>query len=197
MIAALVVLYLIVAVGFTLVLHQQRQALTFLVPMLEALMSVETDLQADLDDIQAGIITLNTRLIGLVNQVTTLQTQVAAGGPVSQAQLDELVTEAAAIRATLDPLVTPPLAQPALTAADVKAAQAAAAAPPVVPPVVPPLAPSPFVSTVSVPAAVPVGVLTQSQIDNLTKAQAAALTSDQLAAMTSAQVAQVSSLLAS
>ncbi|HTP77717.1 MAG TPA: hypothetical protein VMJ73_12140 [Rhizomicrobium sp.] len=68
---------------------------------VNTIMSTEADLQADLDAIKADFTTFTssvaTSLQNLKDQIATLQ----AGQPVSQAQLDALVTEAAAIDAAI------------------------------------------------------------------------------------------------
>ena len=64
------------------------------------IMSVESDLQADLDTIKANVATVLTKVTAQAATIAELQAQVAAGTPVSQAQLDALDAEAKAIVAS-------------------------------------------------------------------------------------------------
>ncbi len=66
------------------------------------LMSFEADLKADLDAIQLGVATAMKSIADLQAQIAAL----IAGTPVTQAQLDALVTQADAIKASLAPPAT-------------------------------------------------------------------------------------------
>lgn len=67
-------------------------------------MSAEQDLQNDLDAIQTGVAAVLTAQTAQAKTIADLKAQLAAGTPVSQAQLDALDVEAKAIVATLTPL---------------------------------------------------------------------------------------------
>ena len=67
---------------------------------VDRIMSSEQELQDALDGIKDDITKVAARIQSLLDQIAQLQ----AGQPVSQAQLDALTTEAAAIKAALDPL---------------------------------------------------------------------------------------------
>lgn len=68
------------------------------------IMSVETDLQDDLDKIQAGVNALLGAAKANAAEIADLRAQLAAGTPVTQSQLDALDAEAKAIVASLTPL---------------------------------------------------------------------------------------------
>ena len=70
-------------------------------------MSAEADLQTDLDAIQAGVARSLAAQTAQAATIADLRAQLAAGTPVSQAQLDSLDAEAKAIVATLTPLAPP------------------------------------------------------------------------------------------
>jgi len=69
------------------------------------IMSTETDLETVLATIKADIATYQgavaSQFSSLHAQLTALQTQAAAGSPVSQAQLDALVASAQAVDAQI------------------------------------------------------------------------------------------------
>lgn len=67
-------------------------------------MSTEQDLQTSLDAIQADVTLAVAKFAALQQTIADLTAQVAAGSPVSQAQLDGLAAEAQAIDAALKPL---------------------------------------------------------------------------------------------
>jgi ankyrin repeat protein len=69
------------------------------------IMSTEQDLQDDLDTIKSGVAGLLTAATANAATIADLKAQLAAGTPVSQAQLDALDMQAKAIVATLTPLV--------------------------------------------------------------------------------------------
>lgn len=71
-------------------------------------MATEADLQADLDQIKAGVTAVATTIANQAATIASLQAQVAAGEPVTPAQLDSLKTEADGIVAALAPLMAPP-----------------------------------------------------------------------------------------
>lgn len=89
---------------FTARLTRIEQQLDLLLQKVEALMVDENTLQTDLDAIKAGVATVLAALAAQATTITALQTQLAAGTPVSQAQLDALDVEAKAIVASLTPL---------------------------------------------------------------------------------------------
>lgn len=68
-------------------------------------MATETDLKTELDAIKTNLGGIATRLSSQAAQITALQTQVANGTPVSQAQLDELASEATDLAGTSAALV--------------------------------------------------------------------------------------------
>lgn len=89
-------------------LDRLERILETLLTKVTTLMSSETDLQADLDAIKAGVATVLASLTAQAATIASLTSQLAAGTPVSQAQLDALDLEAKAIVATLTPIATPP-----------------------------------------------------------------------------------------
>ena len=79
------------------------------------LMSNVNDLQNAVSALQSSVSTLttdvNNKITALGNQISDLQAQLAAGTPVSQEQLDALVTSVGQIQAavtTEDQVVNPP-----------------------------------------------------------------------------------------
>ena len=72
--------------------------------LLESLMKNESDLKAELDTIKTGVATLLAQATANAKTIADLQTQVASGSPVTQAQLDDLSAEAQGIVDTLTPL---------------------------------------------------------------------------------------------
>lgn len=74
---------------------------------LESLMASNADLKADLDDIKAGVAAVSTQLTAQAQSIADLKAQLAAGSPITQADLDALDAEAKEIRGALDPLVAP------------------------------------------------------------------------------------------
>jgi hypothetical protein len=67
----------------------------------------ESDLQTDLDAIKAGVAATLTQVTAQAATIASLTAQLAAGTPVTQAQLDALDAEAKAIVASLTPLAPP------------------------------------------------------------------------------------------
>jgi peptidoglycan hydrolase CwlO-like protein len=88
-------------------LTEVHESLHHLHRKVDRLMSVESDLQTDLDTIKAGVASLLTAATANAQTIADLKAQLAAGTPVSQAQLDALEAEAKGIVATLTPLVPP------------------------------------------------------------------------------------------
>jgi septal ring factor EnvC (AmiA/AmiB activator) len=86
-------------------LDQILAQLATIVAKENQIMSTEQDLQDDLDTIKAGVSGLLTAATANAATIADLKAQLAAGTPVSQAQLDALDTQAKAIVATLTPLV--------------------------------------------------------------------------------------------
>jgi len=80
------------------------------------LMSTETDLQTAVTGLQTAVTTyqttITTELTTLEGQITALQAQVAAGGsaPVTQAQLDALVTQLGVVQGAVAALPVAPAA---------------------------------------------------------------------------------------
>jgi peptidoglycan hydrolase CwlO-like protein len=74
---------------------------------VECLMSSEQDLQNDLDAIVTAVATVAAKQAAQAKSIADLQAQLAAGTPVSQAQLDALVVEADSIKASLQAVVPP------------------------------------------------------------------------------------------
>jgi hypothetical protein len=75
---------------------------------LERITMNEQDLQTDLDAIKAGVATVLAAQTAQAATIADLKAQLAAGTPVSQAQLDALDAEAKAIVTSLTPLAAPP-----------------------------------------------------------------------------------------
>lgn len=73
----------------------------------------EQDLQTALDTLKTDAAALVTLVTGQQQQIAALSAQIAAGTPVTQAQLDALTAEAQGVVATLSPLVAPPAPAPA------------------------------------------------------------------------------------
>lgn len=130
MILGLVGLYLVVVVGFVLILRQQADTDAHLLSRTEFLMAIQ-DLQTDLDDIQSGVTNLAAAVASLEATIATLQAQP---GGATAAQIDALDAEAKRIRSVLDPLVA---ASTAVTPAPVATP---AVEPPSTPPTTPPSA---------------------------------------------------------
>lgn len=86
-----------------------RQLLLILLRNQEQMMSTEQDLQTSLDGIQTDVATISTTISGLQKSIADLTAQLAAGSPVSQAQLDALATEAASAKTALDAVASPPV----------------------------------------------------------------------------------------
>jgi hypothetical protein len=76
----------------------------------EKIMATEQDLQASIAGIQTAVTTVATELTTLTTDfntaITGLQAQIAAGGPVSQAQLEDLKSQADAILTNVQALGT-------------------------------------------------------------------------------------------
>jgi hypothetical protein len=84
-----------------------RHEKTRLFSALETIMASEQDLQNDLDAIKAGV---DAAVAAAANQskvIADLTAQLAAGSPVTQAQLDALDTEAKGIVTALTPPAPP------------------------------------------------------------------------------------------
>jgi hypothetical protein len=75
---------------------------------VDCLISKQEDLKADLDAIKTDADALVTLVANQNAQIAALSAQVAAGTPVTQAQLDALTSEAQGVLDELSPLVTPP-----------------------------------------------------------------------------------------
>jgi hypothetical protein len=71
-------------------LTQIEAKLDLLLTKVGSLMSVETDLQADMDAIKAGVATVLAAQQAQAATIAQLTAQLAAGTPVTQAQLDAL-----------------------------------------------------------------------------------------------------------
>lgn len=84
-----------------------RQLLLIILRNQEQIMSTEQDLQTSLDGIQTDVATISTTIAGLQQSIADLTAQLAAGSPVSQAQLDALATEAASAKTALDAIAAP------------------------------------------------------------------------------------------
>ena len=76
----------------------------------EKIMATEQDLQASIAGIQTAVTTVATELTTLITDfnsaITGLKAQIAAGGPVSQAQLDDLTAQANTILTNVQALGT-------------------------------------------------------------------------------------------
>jgi hypothetical protein len=83
---------------------------------VKIIMSTETDLQNAIAGLQTAVTTyqttITTELTTLEGQITALQAQVAAGGspPVTQAQLDALVTQLGVVQGAVAALPVAPAA---------------------------------------------------------------------------------------
>ncbi len=75
---------------------------------VDSLMATEAELQTDLDTIAAAVTKVAALVTSQAATITALQAQLAAGSPVTQAQLDALKAEADTIVAALP--ATPPAA---------------------------------------------------------------------------------------
>lgn len=69
------------------------------------IMSNVEDLKQSLDNVQAGVSLVAEKLASQTKAIKDLKDQLAAGSPVSQAQLDALEASAQAIEDALSPLV--------------------------------------------------------------------------------------------
>jgi hypothetical protein len=87
--------------------HALLQSLHALHRKVDQLMSAESDLQTDLDAIRAAVVLVLAQQTAQASTIADLKAQLAAGTPVSQAQLDALDTEAKAIVAALTPIAPP------------------------------------------------------------------------------------------
>jgi hypothetical protein len=76
----------------------------------EKIMATEQDLQTSIAGIQTAVATVATELTTLITDfntaITGLQAQIAAGGPVSQAQLEDLKAQADTILTNVQALGT-------------------------------------------------------------------------------------------
>lgn len=107
----LILSLLLVGLAVSVLLARVAQSLNTLV---EVLVTTEADLKSLLDAIQAGVGTLATQVQAQAGTIAQLREQIAAGTPVTPAQLDDLVTEAAGIRDTLQALAGAPPMTPAV-----------------------------------------------------------------------------------
>lgn len=85
---------------FTLLLVFRVQSLH---DKVDSIMATEQELQQTLDDIKTRVANVATLQAAEVKTIADLQAQIAAGTPVSQAQLDSLVDEARSIKDALQP----------------------------------------------------------------------------------------------
>lgn len=72
-----------------------------------AIMSLEQDLQNNLDAIKTNLVGIAGKFGDLNQKIVDLQAQVAAGTPVSQEQLDALVSESGDLASQTTALATP------------------------------------------------------------------------------------------
>ncbi len=84
-------------------LDRIEHALMVLGQKVDRLMAQETDLQADLDAIKAGVAANLVAAQAQAATIADLKAQLLAGTPVSQTQLDALDAEAKAIVVSLTP----------------------------------------------------------------------------------------------
>jgi hypothetical protein len=81
---------------------------------VDTLMTTETDLKTELDQIQGAVTVVLEKLQAQADQIANLNAQIGMGVPVTQDQLDQLGAEAAAIVASLGTFV-PAAVSPATT----------------------------------------------------------------------------------
>lgn len=83
-------------------LREIRDSLNLVHEKLEALMATVQELSDELDLIKTAVDAVKATVTQQIQQIADLQAQIAAGTPVTQAQLDELDSKADSILATLN-----------------------------------------------------------------------------------------------